>query len=237
MKVLAISSSRVGSGGFLEAAIPLIHDFIGNRSLNVSFIPFASVRTDYEEYGAMIKKALASLPYTITTAMPANARTVLAKADVIMVGGGNTFKLLHDIYHYKLLALIRNKVKGGTPYIGWSAGANIAGRSIGTTNDMPIIQPPSFGSLGFLPFQINPHYINQTPEGHNGETRDQRLEEFVMLNPGIPVLGLPEGTALRLDQAAVYFTGDTEGVLFQRNGEGTVEKRAVPKGEDLSFLL
>lgn len=237
MKVLAISSSRVGNGGFLENTIPLISDFIGENSLNIAFIPFASVQRDYAEYGKMVKEALSSLPFSIKTSIPNEAKTIIEKADVIMVGGGNTFKLMHDIYHYQLFDLIQNKVKSGTPYIGWSAGANISGRSISTTNDMPIIQPQSFTSFGFLPFQINPHYINQATEGFNGETRDQRLEEFIALNPNVPVVGLPEGAALRLEGTSLYFIGDKEGVLFQNDLNRSLQKRAITKGEELSALL
>ena len=237
MKVLTISSSRVGNSGFLENAIPLIHDFIGKDAINIAFVPFASVQRDYEEYGNMVKVALASLPYSVNTVTPVNAHSVIEKADVIMIGGGNTFKLLHDIYHYQLFQLIQNKVKNGTPYIGWSAGANIAGKSICTTNDMPIIQPQSFTSFGFLPFQINPHYINQTTENFNGETRDQRLEEFVTLNPNVPVIGLPEGTALRLEGNTLQFIGDKDGVLFQSDANTRPQKMKIAKGEDLSVLL
>jgi len=204
--------------------------------LNIAFIPFASVRKDYEGYGAMVKNAMASLPYSFHTATPDNVRMVAGNADVIMIGGGNTFKLLHDIYKYDLFKLIQNKIANGTPYIGWSAGANISGKSISTTNDMPIIQPESFTSFGFLPFQINPHYINQTPEGHNGETRDQRLEEFVLLNPGIPVIALPEGTALRLENNKLHFIGDKKGVLFQ-NENASPRKTTILQREDLSWLL
>jgi dipeptidase E len=180
---------------------------------------------------------LSSLTFSIKTATPDEGKTIIEQADVIMVGGGNTFKLMHDIYHYQLFDLIQNKVKSGTPYIGWSAGSNISGRSISTTNDMPIIQPQSFTSFGFLPFQINPHYINQTTEGFNGETRDQRLEEFIALNPKVPVVGLPEGTALRLEGTSLYFIGDKEGVLFQNDLNRSLQKRAITKGEDLSALL
>jgi len=237
MKVLAISSSRVGNGGFLENAIRLIKNFIGNNSLNIAFIPFASVRLSYDEYGAIVKDALTSLSYSINTIKPNNAKKTIEEADAIMVGGGNTFKLLHDIYEGDLFDLIQNKVRKGTPYIGWSAGANIAGRSISTTNDMPVIQPESFRAFGFFSFQINPHYINQTAEGFNGETRDQRLEEFVALNPGIPVIGLPEGTALWLNDSLLHFVGNSEGVLFQSSSNRVLQRRVIEKDEDLSFLL
>lgn len=237
MKVLALSSSRVGGGGFLEKAVPLVVDFIGNKPLNIAFVPFASVQKDYEKYGAMVKEAFQSLPYSIHTVVPGNAKSILQNADVIMIGGGNTFKLLHDIYDLDLYELIISKVKKGTSYIGWSAGANLAGRSISTTNDMPIIQPKSFESFGFFPFQINPHYTNQTIEGHHGETRDQRIEEFTTLNPGVPVVGLPEGTALQLQNEVLLFKGDREGVLFQSLPNNPVETRTIAKGEDLSSLL
>lgn len=200
-------------------------------------MPFASVQKDDAEYGGMVRNALASLPYSITTVTPGNAKTTIETADVIMVGGGNTFKLLHDVYHYHLFETIQKKVASGTPYIGWSAGANISGRSIATTNDMPIIQPKSFTALGFLPFQINPHYINQTMENHNGETRDQRLEEFTVLNPSVPVIGLPEGTALLLQNGTLHFTGEKEGVWFQCEPNGQPQKRTIAKDEDLSWLM
>ena len=237
MKVLAISSSRVGNNGFLENAVSPIRDFISKDAINIAFIPFASVQRDYEEYGSMVKKALASLPYSINIVTSAHTNPVIENADVIMVGGGNTFKLLHDIYQFDLFGLIQTKVKNGTPYIGWSAGANIAGRSISTTNDMPIIQPQSFTSFGFFPFQINPHYFNQTTQGFNGETRDQRLEEFVTLNPNVPVVGLPEGTALILEGPSLHFTGDRDGALFQNDSGKALQKRIVKEGEDLSWLL
>lgn len=237
MKVLALSSSRVGGGGFLEKAVPLVVDFTGRKPLNIAFVPFASVQKDYEAYGNMVKQAFESLPYGINTVIPGNAKELLQKADVIMIGGGNTFKLLHDIYEQELFESITSKVKSGTPYIGWSAGANLAGRSISTTNDMPIIQPRSFTSFEFFPFQINPHYVNLIVEGHHGETRDQRIEEFVTLNPAIPVVGLPEGTALRLENSILNFIGDRDGMLFQAEAGDVIQKRAILKGEDISSLL
>lgn len=237
-RILAFSSSRVGNGGFLEIATPVIKTFLGDRFLHIAFIPFASVGNNYDEYTVMVKKGLEALPYLIDTVMPANAKEVIEKADVILTGGGNTFKLIHDIYEFKLLDIIRDKVNNGAPYIGWSAGSNITGPTIGTTNDMPVIEPKSFNALGLFPFQINPHYTNEKPEGHNGETRDQRLEEFIRLNPGLPVVGLPEGTALMLENGALHFIGQLPGTLFYADADhGETVRKEINEKDDLNFLL
>ena len=117
-----------------------------------------SVDGDYEAYSNKVRIALQGLPYTIHTLNPENAKTIIENAQVIMVGGGNTFKLLHDLYQLEVMELIRERVKSGIPYIGWSAGANLAGETISTSNDMPIVNPGNFIALEFFPFQINPHY-------------------------------------------------------------------------------
>jgi dipeptidase E len=236
-RILIFSSSRAGDGGYLEMAVPVIKNFLAVQALNIAFIPFASVDNNYEAYAEMVRLALNELPYTITTVLPENAKIVVEKADAIMVGGGNTFKLLHDIYDCQLLDIIRDKVNKGTPYIGWSAGANITAPGIGTTNDMPVVAPKSFNALGFLPFQINPHYNNVKPANHNGETRDQRLQEFMQMNPGLPIVALPEGTYLQLEANLLVFKGDYEGTLFYRDEKDALTKRAIIAGEDLSFLL
>lgn len=235
-KILALSSSKAGSEAYLETAIPLIKDFLGTEKLNIAFIPFASVENDFENYLLNVSSALASLQHTFNLVTYENALNIIKQSDVIMVGGGNTFKLLHDIYETKLLDAIRDKVNAGTPYIGWSAGSNITCPSIGTTNDMPIIEPQSFNALGLLPFQINPHYINQKPEGHNGETRDQRLKEFMKMNPGISVIGLPEGTALLLENKRLQFIGAVNSILFY-DKESEITVRQILPGTDISYLL
>lgn len=237
-RILAFSSSRAGNGGYLESAAPVIKDFLGDQLLTIAFIPFAAVGNEYDEYTSMVKKGLEGLPVTIETVMPGTAKETIEKADVIMVGGGNTFKLLHDIYELKLLDVIRDKVNKGAPYIGWSAGANITGPTIGTTNDMPVIEPKSFNALGLFPFQINPHYTNAKPVGHNGETRDQRLEEFIQVNPGVPIVCLPEGTALKMENGVLQLIGQYPGVLFYSEADTPAAiKREISINEDLSFLL
>jgi len=238
MQVLALSSSRVGGGAYLSAALPMIGNFLGPAAKRVAFIPFAAADNDYDRYGTNVREALASLPHTIDVVTPENARSTVVDCEVLMVGGGNTFKLLHDIYSQDLFLLIQQKVTGGTPYIGWSAGSNLAGKTIGTTNDMPIIQPQSFTAFAFLPFQINPHYHNATIEGFHGETRDQRLEEFLLLNPGVPVIGLPEGTALQLQDENLQYRGSQNAYLFQsgQDGGGAV-KTAIAPDADLSYLM
>jgi dipeptidase E len=236
IKVLVLSSSRAGGGGFLETASIIIEKILGKKDLSIAFIPFASVDRDYDQYGAMVQEALVHLSYQLQTVTERNCKEVLKNADVIMTGGGNTFKLIHDLYELDLLEIIKEKVQNGTPYIGWSAGANISGLTISTTNDMPIIQPKSFKALGFLPFQINPHYINQNPQNFHGETRDQRLEEFVKLNREVPVVGLPEGTSLLLSENKLTYSGFVPGVLFSSKGD-TVERKEIASDTDLSFLL
>lgn len=237
-RILAFSSSRSGNSAYLHTAAPVIKEFLGDSPLTIAFIPFASVVSSYEDYTNNVKQGLQGLRYNIETVTPANAKELLQKAGAIMVGGGNTFKLLHSIYELKLLDSIRDLVSSGTPYIGWSAGSNILGPGIGTTNDMPVIAPPSFNALGLFPFQINPHYYNVKPEGFNGETRDQRLQEFITLNPGIPIVGLPEGTGLKLENGKLSYFGEMPGVLLSGADDGTaMVKKEIAVGADLSFLL
>jgi dipeptidase E len=234
-RILAFSSSRTGSSGYLETALPSIKNFLGNKPLHIVFIPFASLDKDYESYTHNVRTALHSLSHNITTVKQDDTKNSIEQSDAIMVGGGNTFKLLHDIYDSNILNCIYNKVSSGTPYIGWSAGSNILCPTIATTNDMPIIEPRSFNALGLLPFQINPHYINEIPSGYHGETRNQRLEEFMKMNPGMSVIGLPEGTALRLEDEPLQFIGPHKGVLLYKEENSTYKE--IVDGDDLSFLL
>jgi dipeptidase E len=234
-RILAFSSSRTGTGGYLEIAAPIISNFLGNINVTIAFVPFASVDTNYEAYTDKVRAALPAT-YNIVTVTHENATDIIAAADAIIIGGGNTFKLLHDLYSSNALQLIQQKVNSGTPYIGWSAGSNITGATICTTNDMPIINPGSFNALAFFPFQINPHYYNITVPGFNGETRDQRLEEFLLLNPAVPIVALPEGTALLLQDGALQLTGSTNAFVLT-NKNNALDKTIIAVGEDCSYWM
>jgi dipeptidase E len=230
--VLALSSSRVGDGGYLEKAAPVIKSFLGDAPLTIAFVPFASV-DGYDEYAAKVSEGLAGLPHRIKPVTESGAKAIIEQCDAVMIGGGNTFKLLHDLYALDLVELIKEKVREGAPYIGWSAGSNLTGPTICTTNDMPIVQPKSFAAFGFFSFQINPHYHNLVTKGFHGETRDQRLEEFLKLNPGKTIIALPEGTHLLLQNNQLLFDGMAQAAVMTRE-EGLTIHRLVNPGTVIS---
>ena len=199
MRLLLLSNSTTDQGYLVHAA-DWLRDFLGDEVQRVLFVPFAAVTFSFEDYATKVRGAFEPLGYAVDSIheAPDPARAV-REAQAIALGGGNTFRLLTRLYRLGLLDLIRKRVRDGLPYVGWSAGANLACPSIRTTNDMPIIQPPSFDALDLIPFQINPHYTDAHPPGHKGETRADRLREFIELNQDIPVLAMPEGTALRVE--------------------------------------
>ncbi|MGL4473752.1 MAG: dipeptidase PepE, partial [Shewanella sp.] len=197
-QALLLSSSKYQATPYLSHAIEFMRPF----SLTTKkwlFIPFADASLEYDDYLAQVATGLAPLAIELTSIHQySDYQQAIADCDVIVVGGGNTFHLLHELYRFDLLATIQAAVAAGKPYIGWSAGANIAGISIRTTNDMPIIYPPSFEALALVPYQLNPHYSDYVQAGHNGETRAQRIEEFTRVDSNAAVIGLQEGSALHL---------------------------------------
>jgi dipeptidase E len=225
-----LSSSRVGSEDYLQHAIPMLDQHLPDIK-ELLFIPFAGVTVSWDDYTAKVQDALPD--YKIKGIHQfSNAYDALENAQAIIVGGGNTFNLLNELYQQDLLGMVKSQVTKGIPYVGWSAGSNICGNSIRTTNDMPIIQPPSFDALNFVPFQLNPHYTDYQAPGHNGETRAQRIEEFCVLNPKMPVVGIREGTALLLQQGKLVLKGELGGVLFDGG-----EQRLIKPHQDLSEYL
>ncbi len=234
MKLLLLSSSRVADTEYLEHANSYIKTHLGTTIRSVLFIPYAGVSIGFDSYADKVEQVFSQLGYQLSSVHTyADPISAVNEAEAIVVGGGNTFCLLNSLYQNNILEAMRTRIASGVPYIGWSAGSNIAGETIKTTNDMPIIQPPSFDALSLLPFQLNPHYIDGNPPGHQGETREQRIEEFLMVNPDKKVVGIPEGTALRLENEKLTYCGEKEGFLFSReNG-----KQIVQPDQDLSFLL
>lgn len=230
MKILILSSSKVGDGGYLESAKDMICSHLAGIK-DVLFIPFAGVTVDWDDYTDAVRQALPE--FNIQGLHQSNdARATLTSANAILVGGGNTFNLLNELYAQDLITELRERVCQGVPYIGWSAGSNICGNSIRTTNDMPIIEPPSFDALNLLPVQLNPHYSDYHPPGFNGETRAQRIAEFCALNPDMPVIGIREGTALYRHDDRLTLLGNLDGVVF-KGGEQTT----IRPGQDLSDYL
>lgn len=236
-KLLLLSSSKVKTGKYLEEAIPVIKNLLGSKKKKIIFIPFADVSGDYQAYADKVKSALLDTKYELEVLLPQNAKKILSTADAIMVGGGNTFKLIHDLQKLNLIKPIQQMIEAGMPYIGWSAGANIAGASIKTTNDMPVIEPKSFDALQLVPFQINPHYHNIIPFGQNGETRDMRLQEFLLLQPETPVIALPEGCALLIKNKVITVKGSVDAILIKAGEKNKMVKQTISLGKNLSKFL
>ncbi len=208
MELLLLSSSRTPAG-YLTDYLPEIRAFAGGirRAL---FVPFAAVRLPWEEFGRRVEEATG---FSIQLAQqPADVE----KFELVIVGGGNTFQLLKECRDREFIEVMRAQVsRGRTKYLGWSAGANLACPTIRTTNDMPIVDPGGFEALGLLPFQINAHYVSVALPGHHGETRDERLEEFAHANPGIPVIGLPEGDWIRVSGDSTELRGPHRAMWFE----------------------
>lgn len=219
-QLLLLSASRAGNTPYLSHALPLIKPLLDDTIKNVVFIPYAGVTITHKDYTQMVQQALAPLDIQLHNIddydKPDQA---IFDADAVFVGGGNTFRLLERLYALQLIEPLKIRVNEGMPYVGWSAGSNIAGPTICTTNDMPIIEPQSLKALGFVPFQLNPHYTEWKPEDHNGETRLQRLIEFLALNPGDRILAMPEGNGLRVDGHKAQIIGEPTSHWITLGGE------------------
>ena len=199
---------------FLTWAKPHMKEFLGSGPLKITFIPDAVVTTELDEYAGTVAAIFRKMGHIVTSIHDhPEPKYLIQESGAIMVSGGNSFQLLSRLYEMDIISLIRERVQAGTKYVGWSAGSNVACPTIMTTNDMPITQPPSFNALNLIPWQINPHYTEKTIEGHGGESRDQRLKEFLALNKDTVVVGLREGCGLRINDSSVQVIG-AGGTLF-----------------------
>jgi len=234
MRLLLISNSTNPGEEYLGYAAEHIKAFLGEKPLKALFIPYAAVTFSFDEYEEKVSAKFLTLGHEIISIHhSADPVEAVKMASVIIVGGGNTWKLLKMIRDNNLMDIVKRKVTGGTPYIGWSAGANVACPTIKTTNDMPVVEPDSFAAFNLVPFQINPHYTDVNPPGHAGETREQRIEEFIEANPGLYVAGLREGTMLFRENETLRLYGSKNIRIFRK---GTIPAE-LGESDDLSFLL
>lgn len=221
MELLLFSNSTNAGEEYFTYPIPHIKEFLnGKKTEKIIFIPYAAVTFSYDEYENKVNTRLQSIGlHAKGIHRFDNKQEAIEQADVIMVGGGNTFHLLKYCYDENLLESIHKAVIKGTPYIGWSAGSNLACPTICTTNDMPIVQPLSFKALNLIPFQINPHYLDANPEGHAGETREQRIMEFLAANPTKVVVGLREGCWIIKKNEQITLHGNKSARIFKYQQE------------------
>lgn len=212
------STSTMHDEGYLEYLLPELQ-LLFKDCKTVLFIPFARPSgISHDDYTAKASIAFAKINITLKGIHTfENQKEAIKNAEGFFTGGGNTFLLVTQLYKNDLMNVLAETIKKGTPYLGTSAGSNICGLTIQTTNDMPIIYPPSFQTLGLIPFNLNPHYLDPDNQSkHMGETRETRIKEFHAFN-SIPVLGLREGSWLQVKGAKITLKGDLKARLFKQN--------------------
>ncbi|MEA3448610.1 MAG: dipeptidase PepE [Bacteroidota bacterium] len=234
MKCLLISNSTMAGEPYLDYPKHNIAEFLGKEKVNALFIPYAAVSFSWDEYEEKVKTRFNEVGHDVTAIHkfddPVKA---VEEADAIVIGGGNTWNLVRVMRDNNLLDPIRKKVLDGTPYIGWSAGSNVTCPTIKTTNDMPIIDPKGFDALNLIPFQINPHFLDKKAQGHAGESREDRISEFLVLNKDMPVAGLREGCMFLIEGDKMKLIGIHSLRLFKYGKE----PQELDTGQDFSFLL
>ncbi|HRY33078.1 MAG TPA: dipeptidase PepE [Bacteroidales bacterium] len=235
LNLLLISNSTNPGEEYLGWPRPYMKDFLQAFPVKkLLFVPFAGVTISWDDYTERVRKVFAGLGYELHSLHQSREPLhEVHRAEAIVVGGGNTFSLVRELQRSGLMHAIRERCMQGIPYLGWSAGSNITCPSLRTTNDMPIVQPDSFECMNLIPFQINPHYLDAHPEGHGGETREQRIAEFLEANPGMFVAGLRESCLLEYRENQLLLKGAHSMRLF-RSGQ---EASEIPSGSNLDFLL
>lgn len=233
MKLLLISNSTNAGEEYLRYPLPEIGRFLqGVRE--IVFVPYAAVTFSYAEYERRVQARFAELGIRVRSVHRAGDPAALVRrAEAICVGGGNTFALARKMQQQGLMQAILRRIRTGVPYVGWSAGSNVCCPTICTTNDMPIVEPESFKAIGAVKFQINPHYLDANPEGHAGETREQRILEYITANPRRYVVGLREGCMLHYENGKLELIGSRPMRIFKKG----IAPYEVKAGDDLSFLL
>lgn len=233
MNLLLISNSTNAGEAYLKYPIAEIQKTLTGVT-EVVFIPYAAVTFSYEEYERKVQERFDEIGIKVRSVHRAlNKRNFVRHAQAIVIGGGNTFALLKKMQEEDLLDVIFRRVRAGVPYVGWSAGSNVTCPTICTTNDMPIVEPQSFRAIGLVPFQINPHYLDANPAGHAGETREQRILEYLEANRSRYVVGLREGCMIRIKDENIELIGSRTMRIFKKG----IETYEVQPGDDISFLI
>lgn len=234
MRLLLFSNSTNAGENYLNYTLPYIKSFLPASLKHGVFIPFAGISVGFDKYFTLVNSKFEKLNLKLLSLHNIKEKiTLINEADYIVVGGGNTFCLLKELQNLNLLDSIRERVKNGIPYIGWSAGSNLTCPTIKTTNDMPIVEPDSFNALHLIPFQINPHYTDFKETDHAGETREMRIEEYLMTNRNQYVTGLREGTFFRIENKEISLIGKNNCRIF-KYGQKAIEMKS---GEDFQFLM
>jgi dipeptidase E len=233
-KMLLISNSTNFGEEYLSYTRPELMKFLNTSVKEVLFIPFAGVTVSFDDYEAKVEKVFNELGYGVVSIHNfENMIEAVNKAECIVVGGGNTFHLVYMLHKTGIMQAIKEKVNSGTPFIGWSAGSNVACPTLKTTNDMPIIEPESFDCLNLIPFQINPHYSDFVQPNHGGETREQRIAEFLVANPLMKVAGLRESSMLLIEGESVKLIGTNSMRFFEHQKP----PQEFTSNDNLDFLL
>ncbi|MFC2097577.1 dipeptidase PepE [Bacteroidota bacterium] len=234
MRLLLISNSTNAGEAYLDYPKQNIKNFLGAGIKKTLFIPYAAVTFSFDDYAQKVQERFDEIGYKVDSIHNYSDPVAAVKnAEAIVVGGGNTWQLTRLLHDNNLIEAIRKKVVEGTSYVGWSAGSNVACPSIKTTNDMPIMDPAGFDVCNLIPFQINPHYLDANPDGHAGETREMRIQEFMVVNTDIYIVGLREGTMLLLENNKLNLIGKKNARIF-KYGEQAIE---IAPGDNMDFLL
>jgi len=232
LNLLLLSNSTNYGEPYMQWCSITITSFVKDPS-SIMFIPYAGVGLSYDDYTKKVNHALSSFDIQVTNLDNFDdKKNALKDSSAIFVGGGNTFHLLKMLQQFDLVETIQQVVENGVPYVGWSAGSNIASPTICTTNDMPIVEPKSFDSLSLIPFQINPHYTEKSIPDHGGESRIQRLTEFLASNPDQKVIALPESSYLVSNGIQLIYNGRSDGKIISSS-----EIKIVKNQSNVIFLL
>ncbi len=239
-KMLLISNSSNFGESYLCWPLTEIELFAKENNIQKAlFIPYAGVSLSYDNYEQKVAKVLSRINIEVKSIHHSkNPVEAVKESECIIIGGGNTFHLVYMMHKLKIMDEVRKKAIAGTSFIGWSAGSNVACPTLRTTNDMPIVMPESFDCLNLIPFQINPHYLDSNPIidemiKHGGETRDERLLEFITLNPEVTVVGLRESCSLIVRGDTISLKGGRPLRVLKHNK--TPEE--YPQGSDINFLM